>query len=339
MTVPSLPSHLHQSINAFLDFTAPTAATQTTPQQQPRRRVSAVQPPVATDDALRSFSPADVSVLQASDAASPGAVVRDNFLGHSLATAAAAAARHMQADGMLRPAGMGQGSVTWHDRNSRGDHIMWVTDSLTSNSSSNSSGATSVGATPSNSTAAPAPELRIVLERMAELGAELRRSCPSLQLADRTSVQLAWYPGDGTGYVKHLDSGRASSGSTAEELKKSRRKVTALYYLNPDWCVRDGGQLRLFLRPDAVSTRADGAKIWDIAPTLDKLVIFRSDLVEHEVSHDRHVHLSEGPRICLYAAHEKHAKRHCCPLLSLTLSRTGLAGLRAKACTDHVVLQ
>lgn len=52
-----------------------------------------------------------------------------------------------------------------------------------------------------------------------------------------------------------------------------------------------GGQLRVHLdsSADAVvgrsrDTDGSGGRKWDIEPVLDRLVLFRSDLVDHEVS-------------------------------------------------------
>lgn len=74
-------------------------------------------------------------------------------------------------------------------------------------------------------------------------------------------LQLAHY-GPGARYARHRD---AFPG-------QDNRRVTAIIYLNPAWGPADGGQLRLHLEPRL-----------DIAPTLDRLVVFRSEVVEHEV--------------------------------------------------------
>ncbi|GAB4403015.1 MAG: 2OG-Fe(II) oxygenase [Microscillaceae bacterium] len=66
----------------------------------------------------------------------------------------------------------------------------------------------------------------------------------------------AWYP-PGRFYEKHLD---AFSGRTG-------RKLSFVYYLNPDWQASDGGQLRLYL-PD---------KTEDILPIWNQLVCFLSE--------------------------------------------------------------
>jgi 2OG-Fe(II) oxygenase superfamily len=233
---------------------APAAAAATTAQN---RSIEAIVPPVQQPSPF--FNPADLFVLQADNGAGPGAIVRDRLLGRDTAAAASAAARHLHTEGRLRPAGMGAGATQWQDDSSRGDHILWLTGGIAGQPD---------GAWPG---------LEAALRKLTALGAELRRNCPALQLSTRTSVQLAWYPGDGAGYVRHLDAGSSNSGEV--------RRVTALYYLNPDWCERDGGWLRLFLSGNSTtSCRRDGANVWDIEPLLDRLVLFRSDLVEHQVS-------------------------------------------------------
>ena len=51
------------------------------------------------------------------------------------------------------------------------------------------------------------------------------------------------------------------------------RRLTCLYYLNPNWVHDDGGCLRLYLKNETK----------DVEPILDRLVIFQSRTVEHEV--------------------------------------------------------
>jgi SM-20-related protein len=79
----------------------------------------------------------------------------------------------------------------------------------------------------------------------------------------RFDLQLAWYPGGGEGYVRHRD---AFPG-------QSNRRVTAIYYANPGWQPAHGGMLRLYLE--------EGTR--DVAPGLDRLVVFLSERLEHEV--------------------------------------------------------
>lgn len=75
-------------------------------------------------------------------------------------------------------------------------------------------------------------------------------------------TQLGYYPGNGALYVKHLDALPT----------KNLRRVTALLYLNPLWKPEHGGQLRLHLDREV-----------DVDPTLNRLVVFLSERIEHEV--------------------------------------------------------
>ncbi len=79
----------------------------------------------------------------------------------------------------------------------------------------------------------------------------------------RFELQLACYPGDGARYAAHHDT---FAGNPS-------RRVTAIVYLNPGWRPEHGGQLRAHTPRGAV----------DIDPLLDRLVLFLSDRVLHEV--------------------------------------------------------
>lgn len=101
----------------------------------------------------------------------------------------------------------------------------------------------------------------------------------------QTSVQLAEYPGDGSShYPRHLDVPHNDAGS-----RTPQRILTVVYYLtDPDWLVvHDGGCLRLFHNGQApctsTSTVSFHSSYTDIAPYAGRMVIFRSDWVEHAV--------------------------------------------------------
>ena len=96
-----------------------------------------------------------------------------------------------------------------------------------------------------------------------------------LDLIPDYSLQFAIYPGNGAGYVKHLDFDR--NKHKHEGIATSTgRKLTAILYLNEEW---EGGQLRTY------NKTADGLDdvSCDIDPALGRMVLFRSDIVEHEV--------------------------------------------------------
>ena len=94
-----------------------------------------------------------------------------------------------------------------------------------------------------------------------------------------SSVQLARYPGDGTsGYPRHCDSGAMCHNLDSSGTHDSvGRILTFVYYLTPDdWETElDGGALRLYSSSDTSS--------FDVIPHSDRLIVFRSDRIEHEV--------------------------------------------------------
>lgn len=99
-----------------------------------------------------------------------------------------------------------------------------------------------------------------------------------------TSVQVAVYPGDGkSGYLRHCDrhnscreeSSSLSLSSSPPSSNRSERIITAIYYVtNNDWDeILDGGALRLYSNSSSI----------DVCPYQDRMVVFRSDVLEHQV--------------------------------------------------------
>ncbi|XP_069064211.1 prolyl hydroxylase EGLN2 isoform X1 [Pleurodeles waltl] len=75
----------------------------------------------------------------------------------------------------------------------------------------------------------------------------------------RTKAMVACYPGNGMGYVRHVDNPNGDG-----------RCITCIYYLNQNWDVEvDGGLLQIF--PEGRSMVAN------IEPLFDRLLIFWSD--------------------------------------------------------------
>jgi len=109
---------------------------------------------------------------------------------------------------------------------------------------------------------APSPPLQALYDRFDALRRALNRDA-WLGLRGM-ELQLACYPGGGARYAAHRD---ALAGDRS-------RRVTAICYLNPQWNpATDGGALR--------ATTPDGPV--ELDPILDRLVVFLSDRVEHEV--------------------------------------------------------
>ncbi|WP_225408797.1 2OG-Fe(II) oxygenase [Stigmatella hybrida] len=165
-----------------------------------------------------------------------GFFVRTAFLGEEQARAIHAQAQARAASGGLRPAAIRRGADRSEDTAVRGDFITWLSPE-------------------------PGSALGGLWEAFAALGEALSRAA-YLGLG-RFDVQLAHYPGGGAHYVRHRD---AFPG-------QSNRRLTAIYYANPDWRPAHGGQLRLY-REEAPL---------DVPPTLDTLVVFLSERLEHEV--------------------------------------------------------
>jgi SM-20-related protein len=83
-------------------------------------------------------------------------------------------------------------------------------------------------------------------------------------------IQLARYPAGSIGYQKHRDVSKFTS-STLE----NKRAVTCVFYLNPSYSTKDGGQLILY--PE----EGEGCKV-TVEPIGGRAVVFLSEL-EHEV--------------------------------------------------------
>ncbi|XP_078504866.1 egl nine homolog 1 [Lissotriton helveticus] len=81
----------------------------------------------------------------------------------------------------------------------------------------------------------------------------------NFRINGRTKAMVACYPGNGTGYVRHVDNPNGDG-----------RCVTCIYYLNKNWDAKvNGGILRIF--PEGKSQFAD------IEPKFDRLLFFWSD--------------------------------------------------------------
>lgn len=78
---------------------------------------------------------------------------------------------------------------------------------------------------------------------------------------------FAHYPA-GAYYKRHLDLLQLSD----------HRKLSFVLYLNPNWKQGDGGELLLYLNENGIE------KTITVDPMLGRLVVFRSEVLEHEVA-------------------------------------------------------
>jgi SM-20-related protein len=104
------------------------------------------------------------------------------------------------------------------------------------------------------------PSVQRYLGRLGELVQYLNQAL-FLSLKD-VEVHMTVYP-IGSFYKRHLDQFK----------KDDHRKLSVILYLNTNWKEEQGGQLRMYL-PDQTK---------DLLPIAGRLVIFRSDEIEHEV--------------------------------------------------------
>jgi Rps23 Pro-64 3,4-dihydroxylase Tpa1-like proline 4-hydroxylase len=95
--------------------------------------------------------------------------------------------------------------------------------------------------------------------------------------------KLAVVEKDGAGYAKHVDNVMGANGGDA-------RKLTAIYYLNPRWNAHLGGHFRVW-DADIVGAKVAGPPSSDgtarVAPRGDRLVVFWSDGLVHDVEPSR----------------------------------------------------
>lgn len=140
--------------------------------------------------------------------------------------------------------------------------------------------------TPSNWRAAPCL-LEYTRAMVLSLPPLLAPFFPATKLSSSLyGSKLANATGGGSKYPKHID----NIGSP------DRRKLTVIYYLNPDWDTREGGELRVWdcepsaSRGDYFTSDDDNTSFdlpshghTDVAPEGDRVVMFWSDLCVHEV--------------------------------------------------------
>lgn len=104
-------------------------------------------------------------------------------------------------------------------------------------------------------------ELNLFYAQVNELVEKIRRYC-FLPISD-FECHLAYYPA-GTFYKKHLDQFK----------ERNNRLISFVLYLNPNWRPNDGGELVIYKKGETQL----------VEPLCNRLVLFKSDCVPHEVS-------------------------------------------------------
>ncbi|XP_013861363.1 egl nine homolog 1 [Austrofundulus limnaeus] len=102
-------------------------------------------------------------------------------------------------------------------------------------------------------------KIQFLMGRMDDIIRHCNGKLGNYSINGRTKAMVACYPGNGTGYVRHVDNPNGDG-----------RCVTCIYYLNKDWNAKEhGGLLRIF--PEGK------AQFADIEPKFDRLLLFWSD--------------------------------------------------------------
>ncbi|XP_023652060.2 egl nine homolog 1 [Paramormyrops kingsleyae] len=101
--------------------------------------------------------------------------------------------------------------------------------------------------------------ISFLMSRMDDLVRHCNGKLGNYKINGRTKAMVACYPGNGLGYVRHVDNPNGDG-----------RCVTCIYYLNKNWDAKEhGGLLRIF--PEGK------AQFADIEPKFDRLLFFWSD--------------------------------------------------------------
>lgn len=160
----------------------------------------------------------------------------DRFLGETVGRLVLRQVKHIHRSGALSDGQLACRASAKCRSLIRGDKIAWVSGS--------ERGAEAIGFLLKQTD-------KLVSQCIGRLGQKVIR--------ERSKAMVACYPGNGAGYVKHVDNPNSDG-----------RCVTCIYYLNKNWNAKEhGGILRIF--PEGKSYVAD------IEPLFDRLLLFWSD--------------------------------------------------------------
>lgn len=165
----------------------------------------------------------------------------DNFLSDEEALDCLDVLQENKEEGNFKKAGIGTLGMHQIDKTIRGDEIKWL----------------------DNQNLSPPSQVY-----MDQVGAMMRYFNRTLFLSLKDfECHFAHYP-SGTFYKRHLDLLKLSD----------HRKLSFVFYLNPNWKEGDGGELLLYLQENGEE------KTVTVNPILGRLVVFRSEILEHEVA-------------------------------------------------------
>ncbi|KAN0036197.1 hypothetical protein ACTA71_005501 [Dictyostelium dimigraforme] len=194
-----------------------------------------------------------------------GYLIIDNFLNDSNKINSIYEESYNQfKENKLIEAGMNKGTDRWKDKSIRGDYIQWIHRDSNSRVQDKDLSST-------------IPNINYLLDRLDLIKMEFDKVVPNFN-SIKTQTQLAVYLNGGR-YIKHRDSFYSSESSTIS------RRITMIYYVNKDWKKGDGGELRLYTNNTNNINQKDSKQdqYIDIEPITDRLLIFLSPFLEHEV--------------------------------------------------------
>ena len=171
--------------------------------------------------------------------ASQGWLVVDDFIGPELTAALRGDCSASSAQGHFHDAAVGNGADRQTRPQIRSDQILWMQQPAQSE-----------------------PQ-RICQDRFEQLRLSLNRTL-QLGLFEFES-HFARYPA-GAYYARHVDQFRGDG----------QRKLSCVLYLNDNWSVQDGGELRFYVN-------GAGMEFEDVTPQGGRLVVFLSGKFAHEV--------------------------------------------------------
>ncbi|XP_054545781.1 prolyl hydroxylase EGLN3 isoform X2 [Talpa occidentalis] len=160
----------------------------------------------------------------------------DNFLGEVVGDCVLERVKQLHCNGALRDGQLAGPRAGVSKRHLRGDQITWI--------GGNEEGCEAISFL-----------LSLIDRLVLYCGSRLGK----YYVKERSKAMVACYPGNGTGYVRHVDNPNGDG-----------RCITCIYYLNKNWDAKlHGGVLRIF--PEGKSFIAD------VEPIFDRLLFFWSD--------------------------------------------------------------